>query len=185
MKSWEDIEQDMVDTYDAKAESSQWFGPDAAFGLAFGFVKPGQSLLELGIGTGLGSSLFRKAGLNVHGMDISEKMLQACRDKGLKNLTQHDLGNVPYPFPDASMDHALCTGVLNFFADPSAIFRETSRIIRTEGTFTFLVLDRAEHEPPEILIRDHQPDEALTFFRHSHEQVETVLSESGLTPFAT
>ena len=69
--------------YDKEAEASGWYGPEVAFGLAFKYVLPGQSILDIGIGTGLGSVLFRKAGLDVHGMDISSKMLDVSRSKGV------------------------------------------------------------------------------------------------------
>ena len=104
--------------YDRKAEQYDWRGPEVIFGLSYAFVEPGQSVLDLGIGTGLGSFLFHKAGLRVHGMDHSRPMLEACRSKGFAtDLTVHDLTAVPYPFDTASLDHAVCLGVLNFFDD--------------------------------------------------------------------
>jgi|GEM_PF-5571654 len=72
----------MVTGYDEEAEATGWFGPEVAFGLAYAHVHHGQSILDIGIGTGLGSALFKKAGLQVHGMDISPEMLEACRKKG-------------------------------------------------------------------------------------------------------
>lgn len=77
--------------YDGEAEASGWCGPEVAFGLACMYVQPGQSILDIGIGTGLGSVLFRKAGLEVHGMDISPKMLDECRSKGFTALIMRNL----------------------------------------------------------------------------------------------
>ena len=101
-------------TYDEEAEASGWYGPEVAFGLAFKHVMPGQSILDIGIGTGLGSVLFRKAGLDVHGMDISSQMLDVSRSKGFGSLQRHDLRKLPYPYESESMHHAICTGVFNF-----------------------------------------------------------------------
>lgn len=50
--------------------------------MAYEQIQPGQSILDIGIGTGLRSILFRKAGLTVHGMETSQDMLEACRTKG-------------------------------------------------------------------------------------------------------
>ena len=72
-----------VAVYDKQAEVSGWFGPEVVFGLAYTHVHPGQTILDIGIGTGLGSVLFRKAGLKIHGMDISPEMLDTCRRKGV------------------------------------------------------------------------------------------------------
>jgi len=67
----------MARDYDRKAEQYDWRGPEVAFGLSYAFVSPGQSLLDIGIGTGLSSILFHKARLGVHGMDLSAEMLEA------------------------------------------------------------------------------------------------------------
>lgn len=70
-----------VKAYDDEAEATEWFGPEVAFGLTYKYIQHGQSILDIGIGTGLGSVLFRKAGLKVCGMDVSQEMLDACRSK--------------------------------------------------------------------------------------------------------
>ena len=45
----------MSGDYDKKAEEYDWRGPEVAFGLAYAFVNPGESILDIGIGTGLSS----------------------------------------------------------------------------------------------------------------------------------
>jgi 2-polyprenyl-3-methyl-5-hydroxy-6-metoxy-1,4-benzoquinol methylase len=68
--------------YDDEAEATGCHGPEVAFGLTYPYVQQGRSILDIGIGTGLGSVLYRKAGLKVYGMDASQEMLDACRSKG-------------------------------------------------------------------------------------------------------
>lgn len=90
------MNRDAMDpAYDDAAEASGWYGPEVVFGLSYKFVRPGQTVLDIGIGTGLGSVLFRKAGLKIHGMDNSQQMLDACREKGFTSLRRHDLGKTP------------------------------------------------------------------------------------------
>ena len=140
-----DWTDEMITAYDEEAEATGWYGPEVVFGLTYAYVQPGQSMLDIGIGTGLGSILFLKAGLEIHGMDISPQMLAACRSKGFSSLHLQDLSKTPYPFDPESIDHAVCTGVLNFFSDPSPVFQEASRILRKGGLFAFVVGDRSEN----------------------------------------
>lgn len=171
----------MIAAYDEEAEASGWFGPEVAFGLAYMHVQPGQSILDIGIGTGLGSVLFHKAGLKVHGMDISPKMLDACRSKGFTALQLHDLSNPPYPYDSDSMDHAVCAGVLTFFSDLSPVFKETARILRKGGLFAFVVGDRVESEAHEVEAGpEHTKSERiLMMYRHSPKQIDAWLERYG------
>lgn len=173
----------MVEAYDEEAEATGWLGPEVAFGLAYKYIQPGQSILDIGIGTGLGSVLFRKAGLRVYGMDVSPEMLAACRSKGFTNLSQHDLTEPPYPYKSASLDHAVCVGVLNFFSDLSPVFRESARILRPGRLFVFVVGDRAEGETPEVVVgAEHtRSSTPVTMYRHSARQIGSWVDENGLT----
>lgn len=173
-----------ADIYDDEAAATGWLGPEVAFGLAWAHVEPGQTALDLGIGTGLGSLLFRQAGLRVRGMDASPEMLQACRRKGFDDLTRHDLLDLPYPFAAASVDLAVCLGVLHFFADPSPLFAEVARVVREGGVFVFTVSERAEDEPPEFTVEAEftHTGAPATLWRHAAGEVRSWLAASGFEP---
>ena len=177
----------MAEAYDEEAEATGWYGPEVAFGLAFKYLRSGQSILDLGLGTGLAAVLFRKPGLRVYGMDLAPEMLDACRGKGLTDLTQHDLTVPPYPFPAASLDHAVCVGTLNFIRDLTPVFEETARILRDGGVFVFAVGDRGEDEPAELEVGPEHTmtDSSVTMYRHSGRQVEVWLAASGFTLLRT
>jgi hypothetical protein len=49
--------------YDRQARETNWLGPEVVFGLVYEYVKPGETLLDLGIGSGLSSIRFHQAGL--------------------------------------------------------------------------------------------------------------------------
>ena len=176
-----------AEAYDGEAEATGWYGPEVAFGLAYKYVRPGQSILDLGIGTGLAAVLFRQAGLRVHGMDLAPEMLEACRGKGFTDLVLHDLTAVPYPFPAESFDHAVCVGTLNFIRDLTPVFAETARILRDGGVFVFAVGDRSDDEPAEIEVGPEHTmtDASVTMYRHSSRQVEAWVAASGFTLLRT
>ncbi|MDZ4133832.1 MAG: class I SAM-dependent methyltransferase [Dethiobacteria bacterium] len=167
--------------YDEEAETSGWFGPEVAFGLTYAYIKPGQLLLDIGIGTGLGSVLFRKAGLIVHGMDIDPEMIEACRSKGFSDLLLHDLSKPPYPYHSESMDHVICSGVMNFFKDLSQLFAETARILRKGGLFAFIAGSKAKGDSGEFIVgAEHTgSDKPLTMYRHGTEQISLWIEQYG------
>jgi predicted TPR repeat methyltransferase len=170
------------DGYDSEAESIGWHGPAVVFGLAFPFTNPGETVLDIGIGTGLGSVLFHKAGLRVFGMDISSDMLEACRKKGFAaRLVRHDLTEIPYPFDDASCDHIVSTGVFQFFSDLDPVFAEVRRILADGGTFVFITGDRGPDEPAEVVVGpEHTGSGApVTMYRLTPEQVAGRLEKNG------
>lgn len=77
------------------------------FGLLFKYVKKGDTLLDLGIGTGLSSLPFYQIGLKIYGIDISEDMLTICRKRKIaEDLRTRDLNDkLPY---DNQFDHIIC-----------------------------------------------------------------------------
>jgi predicted TPR repeat methyltransferase len=171
----------LAEAYDSEARATGWLGPEVAFGMMFEHLRPDQSVLDLGIGTGLSSTLFRKAGLRVHGLDIDEQMLQVCRWKGFNDLARHDLTERPYPYPSESVDHAICVGVLPFVADLSPVFRETARVLRAGGMFVFMTLDRTRHEDFEMVLGpEHtKTDTSVTMYRHSGLQIDNWIDQAG------
>ena len=173
-----------ADYYDAEADATGWLGPEVVFGLAYDHIRPGDTLLDIGIGTGLGSVLFHKAGLRVFGMDISEEMLEGTRSKGFAaGLTSHDLASPPYPYGDESLDHAICVGVLQFFEDPRAVFREAARMLRDGGVLAFTVLDRGPSDPGEVTVGPEHTgsDESVTMYMHDSEGIHRMLLNHSFT----
>src|SRR5512142_151959 len=129
-----------ADQYDEQARTSNWLGSEVVFGLAYEFIKPGESVLDIGIGSGLSSILFHRAGLRVFGLDGSAEVLQVCAAKHFTaELKLHDLRDLPLPYPDGFADHLVCIAVLNSFKDLAPLFHEFARIVDRQGILAFTV----------------------------------------------
>ncbi len=175
--SYAEICNQMAAEYDRNKDAQGWRGPEVIFGLMYAFISPGDSLLDIGIGTGLGSLLFYKAGLRVYGMDMAPGMLKICAGKAFtEDLKVHDLKMEPYPYSASSMNHAVCIGVMNHFEDLRPVFREVSRILKNNGVFGFIVADRCSDEESHFLV-EHK-DSQKTMFRHSRDQVGALLENN-------
>jgi predicted TPR repeat methyltransferase len=151
------------------------------------FIEPGETLLDIGIGTGLGSLLFHKAGLRVSGFDNSIDMLEVCKSKGFSGeVVQHDLRDVPFPYETGSFHHATSLGVLNFFEDLEPVLGEVARLIRSKGIFGFTVEEKKREQEAHYVLRVDRGAGAaagqheVALYRHSDEQIRGMLEGVGL-----
>jgi len=143
---------DNAEEYDRLAADYAWYGNDIVFGLTYEYTKKGETLLDLGIGTGLSSIRFSQAGLKIYGCDRSDEMLAVCKKKGFaEELKILDINKMSYE--NNSFDHVICIGVLHFFKDIGNIIDECYRILRKNGTFSFTVEDN-EGEISERIDKD-------------------------------
>ncbi len=171
--------------YDLQASKSHWHGPEVVFGLTYEFVKPGESVLDLGIGSGLSSILFHRAGLRVYGLDGSSEILAVCAAKGFAvELKQHDLRDVPLPYPSRFFDHVLSVAVLNSFRDSGPLFGQVARIVKEQGIFAFTVEEQELGQSDAYAINRVQVAEkpkeesAVTLFRHSADYIAQLLDHN-------
>lgn len=140
MKSANPFDPQRASDYDQLARRYQWYGPEILFGLCYELVTPGDKLLDIGIGTGLCSSLFFKHGLKIYGLDSSDEMLAMCRQKVIaQELKKWDLLDFPLPYSKAQFDIVISGGVFHFFEDLQPIFNEIARLIKPNGIFAFTI----------------------------------------------
>ena len=168
--------------YDDQARLTNWRGPEIIFGLSYEYVKPGQSLLDLGIGSGLSSILFHKAGLQIYGLDGSSEILKVCAAKNFAvELKLHDLRKLPLPYSTSSFDHVMAIAVLNSFSEPGSLFSDIARILKGEGIFAFTVEeqkpDQAASYPINRVEVSEKPDpeSAVVLYRHSESYINGLL----------
>ncbi len=179
------VHDEHASEYDREARETGWFGPEVLFGLCFEYVSPHERLLDIGIGTGLGSIPFARVGLEVFGIDGSAEMLEICRSKDFaEDLREFDLRGMPLPYSDGSFDDVICCGVFHLIGDLEPIFKEVFRVIKPGGIFAFNVLAQTSEKEGEVVSHSQGYSEIISdwnvpVFMHSGEYIEKLLQGSG------
>ncbi len=98
-------------TYDSQVKIFNSFAHETLFGMCYEYLAAGETLLDLGIGTGLGSAPFARAGVTVTDLDGSAAMLEPCRAAYFAgDLQQHDHAEGPQFVADHSSDQMINSG---------------------------------------------------------------------------
>ncbi len=111
-------------------ERGRWIA-QREFGLLWRLLQPvaGESLLDVGCGTGHFSRRFAAAGLVVTGLDPDPAMLAFARDNdGAIDYLQGRAEALP--FADGAFDHCVAVTSLCFVADPARALAEMWRVAR-------------------------------------------------------
>ena len=101
-------------------------------------IDPGARLLEPGCGTGrLTVMLANAAGLHgrVVALDISERMIEACRARldGHPHVILHHAAIEDFPFEPETFDAIVCHQVVPHFDDVGAVFAHLAPALRQGG----------------------------------------------------
>lgn len=174
-----------ADSYDKKVREYGCFAAEILFGMSYEYVAPGSRMLDIGIGTGLSSAPFAKAGLEIFGIDGSEEMLRACKTKKIaKELAQRDLNDLPLPYAPSFFDCVVCCGVFHFFGDLEPVFAEIARILRPGGVFSFTVMVKFPGSEADVsdTAENYRPEnsaEGVVIFTHERRYIEGLLHSNG------
>lgn len=102
--------------------------------------EPGSTVLDLAAGTGDFCIELEKGGHCAIGVDLSYGMLAAARTES--PLVQGDL--LALPFPDASVDGAVCGYALRNLVELPGFFVELARVVRSGGRIGLLDVSRPD-----------------------------------------
>jgi phosphatidylethanolamine/phosphatidyl-N-methylethanolamine N-methyltransferase len=110
-------------------------------------IRPGASVLEVGVGTGLSLAAY-PVHCQVTGIDLAPDMLERAQRKVHENGWRHiDLavGNAQaLDFPDESFDYVTTFHVVSVVPDPGKMMREMVRVCRPGGTIVIINHFRSE-----------------------------------------
>ena len=129
-----------------------FFGPTLHKGRLEAMVRlpidSGDSVLEVGVGTGINALLYRKDS-HVTGIDFSESMLRKARRRldshGVRNVDLTQMDAVNMGFPDGSFDLVYAPYVISVVPDPVKVVREMYRVCRIGGHVVVLNHFRSEN----------------------------------------
>jgi ubiquinone/menaquinone biosynthesis C-methylase UbiE len=163
--------------YDEQVKEYNSYTHDIIFGMSYEYIKPGEKILDLGIGTGLASINFYRAGLKVYGLDNSNDMLRVCRSKSFtEELKQYDLRGNKLPFSDNYFNHIISCGVFHFLDDLENIFSEASRIMINGGKFAFTFAPGSTAQ----VYTKQMTDWGIPIYKHSPDYISRILDKNRM-----
>lgn len=104
-------------------------------------IRPGDRVLEVGVGTGINTSLYPYA-CQVTGIDLSASMLEKARQrvarKGLRHVRLVEMDAARMTFADDAFDIVYASYLVNCVSDPIGVVREMRRVCRPGGKIVIL-----------------------------------------------
>lgn len=99
--------------------------------------RPGDDILEVGVGTGLSLPLYSR-GVRVTGIDVSREMLDIARRRVARELLPQveailEMDAQAMSFPDARFDKVVAMYVVSVVPDPKKLVAEMRRVCKPGG----------------------------------------------------
>lgn len=150
-------------------------------------AQPGETILEIGFGTGNNLVAIAKAvgkDGRVFGIDIAERMLEVTRQKlekeGLEKRAELKRGDaVRLPYADEQFDGIFMSFVLDLFDNPDLpkVLKECKRVLKPEGRLVNVSLQKADTLSNDIYETIHEAFPKMVDCRPI--PADTLLKEAG------
>jgi phosphatidylethanolamine/phosphatidyl-N-methylethanolamine N-methyltransferase len=104
-------------------------------------IKPDDRVLEVGVGTGINTSLYPTTG-SVTGIDLSSSMLEKARERvrreGLRHVRLQEMDAANLIFSDDSFDIVYAPYLVSVVPDPVQVVKEMRRVCKPGGKIVIL-----------------------------------------------
>ncbi len=114
----------------------RFFYPRIKHAISYMDIRPGDRILDVGVGTGLSLSLF-PGYCKVVGIDLSTEMLMKAKEKitanRLDNIKVMSMDAMSVGFKDDSFDKVFISHVVSVVPDPYKVMSEVKRVCRKGG----------------------------------------------------
>lgn len=123
------------------------FAPGRAAAIKHLDLRPTDSVLEVGIGTGLNLPLYPPA-CRLTGIDLSQEMLDKAIERvqnlAMPNVTLKVMDATAMDFGDNEFDKAVATYTISAVPDPVAVLHQMRRVVKPDGIIVLLNHFRSE-----------------------------------------
>ena len=149
-------------------------------------IHPGDSVLEVGVGTGINLSMYPSS-CAITGIDLSAPMLDKAHDrilnKGLRNCRVMEMDAAKMTFPDESFDIVYAPYLISVVPDPVQVAQEMRRVCRRGGRI--VILNHFKSENP-IMSRIETAISPLTVHIGFKADLDLkgFLTQANLTPLS-
>ncbi len=191
MKKSEEYFNLIASVYDQATEvEGSWNPPDVIYEHIKHITTSNAMILDIGIGTGRSIDKIYKSGAykEIHGVDVSGKMLNICKNKYPKVKLSKISSVSDIADMVAHFDVIVCSGTVEFIEDINMLLQKVSILLKKEGVFIFT------YEP---LIQFHQtqkhkksltiPDKSSSLYiddfytyRYAPHEITTLLEQNNL-----
>ena len=147
-------------------------------------IKPGDRVLEVGVGTGINAALYPRH-CAVTGIDLSSSMLEKARERVARKDIRHvrllEMDAASMQFADNSFDIVYAPYLISVVPDPVGVASEMHRVCRPGGRVIFLNHFRSPNRMLAWVERGISPFTVHIGFK-SDLDLPAFLAQAGLQP---
>ena len=149
-------------------------------------IQPNDRILEVGVGTGINTSLYPR-NCQVTGVDLSSSMLEKARERvareGLRNVRLLEMDAQNLTFADDTFDIVYAPYLVSVVPDPIQVAREMRRVCKPGGKIIILNHFRSTSPILSRLERAISPFTVHIGFK-SDLDLQAFLAQAGLEPIS-